>query len=368
MSEALRPALIGRREFLRRVGAGGALLMMPSLLAACGDPRAANRLAFLNWQDYIDDRLLDDFATRTGIDVTYETYTSNDELARRFNLAQRVREGGRSGTSFDLMVPSDNFVTRFRNASSLAELDHDRIEGLDNLGDAFRSAEFDPGNRFSVPWATGTTGIGYDTTVFDQPPGYEVFMDSQHAGRTTILAETRDAFAVALFTMGADPNTTDAAEIEEAGDLLIRMKAVVRGFDSTDYLDDLASGELVAAHAYSSDVLQAREVNPNLAFTLPSSGALRWVDSMVIPIDAARPASSYSFISFYLEPEVAASNSVFVRVDTGNEAARAFLPEDVLTDPVIFPPDDVLDALVFTADLGEDEELYEDAWLRVQQA
>jgi spermidine/putrescine-binding protein len=360
--------LIGRRQFLRGITAAGALLGMPAVLAACGDPRAADKLSFLNWQDYIDDRLLDDFTSRTGITVTYETYASNDDLARRLAIAQRARQGGRSGTSFDLIVPSDNFVTRFRNAGDLAELDSDAIEGLDNLDPAMRRAEFDPGNRFSVPWATGTTGIGYDTTVFPEPPDYDVFLDQAHTGRTTVLAETRDAFALALFSMGEDPNTTDPAVIDAAADRLIEMKAVIRGFDSTEYLDSLAAGDLVAAHAYSSDVLQAREQNPNLAFVLPEQGALRWVDSLAVPIDAPRPDRAFEFISFYLEPEVAAANSTFVRVDTGNAAASEFIPEDVLTDPAIFPPEAVLDSLVFTADLGGDEELYETAWERVQEA
>ena len=108
-------------------------------------------------------------------------------------------------------------------------------------------------------------------------------------------------------------------------------------------------------------------MNPDLAFLLPERGALRWVDSLTVPIDAPRPEKAYEFISFYLEPEVAAGNSTFVRVDTGNAAAAEFIPEDVLGDAVIFPPESVLDALVFTADLGEDEELYETGWERVQE-
>ncbi len=355
--------MIGRRKFLQL--AGGTLLATPWLLAACGDPRAADRLAFLNWQDYIDEALLADFTRRVGITVTYETFASNDELARRLAQAQRTREGGRSGTSFDLIVPSDNFVTRFRNEGALAELDQEAFTGLDNLGEVFRRAEFDPGNRFSIPWATGTTGIGYDTTIFDEPPGYDVFLDQEHAGRMTVLNEIRDAFGLALFSLGEDPNTTDQTVIDAASDRLIEMKSIIRGFDSTAYLDDLAAGDLVAAHAYSSDLLQAREQNPNLAFALPPEGALRWVDSMVVPVDAARPQSSYAFLSFYLEPEVAAANSVFIKADTGNAASVEFVPEEILDDPVIYPPESVLESLVFTSDLGPDEELYEAAWERV---
>jgi spermidine/putrescine transport system substrate-binding protein len=359
--------MLSRRQFLTQSAAAFALIAAGGL-AACGDPRQANKLSFLNWQDYIDERLLGDFTTRSAIEVTYETYESNDELARRLAQAQRVREGGRSGTSFDLIVPSDNFVTRFRSADLLLELDPEELPNLANLADVFRREEFDPGNRFSVPWATGTTGIGYDTTVFTSPPGYEVFADSATAGQTSILNETRDAFALALFDLGLDPNTTIQSDIDQAADRLIAMKTAGAVFDSAAYLDRLISGEVAAAQAYSSDLLQAREANPNLAFVLPDTGGLRWVDNLAVPADAPRPANSLEFINFYLEPEISASNSVAVRVDTGNEAAREFLPDEILSDPVVFPPEEILDRLYFTADLGDSEDLYDEAWKRVQDA
>jgi spermidine/putrescine transport system substrate-binding protein len=359
--------MLSRRQFIAQSAAVFALVAAGGL-AACGDPRQADKLSLLNWQDYIDERLLGDFTTRSGIGVTYETYESNDELARRLAQAQRVREGGRTGTSFDLIVPSDNFVTRFMNSDAIIELDKDEIPNLSNLDEVFRREEFDPGNRFSVPWATGTTGIGYDTTVFSTPPGYEIFADPAVAGTTSILNETRDAFALALFDLGLDPNTTSQSEVEQAADRLIVMKGAGAVFDSAGYLDRLTAGEVAAAQAYSSDLLQARESNPNLAFVLPDTGGLRWVDNLVIPSGAPRPANSHQFINFYLEPEVSASNSVAVRVDTGNKAARDFLPEEILNDPVIFPPEEILDRLYFTADLGEAEDLYEEAWKRVQEA
>jgi spermidine/putrescine transport system substrate-binding protein len=127
-------------------------------------------------------------------------------------------------------------------------------------------------------------------------------------------------------------------------------------------------GELVAAHAYSSDLLQAKECNPNLEFSLPQEGALRWVDSLAIPTNAAHKSSAERFINFYLQPEISAQVSDFIQADTGNEAALEQLPDSIRGNPIIFPPEDALRNAVFTADLGEDEELYEDAWARVQEA
>ncbi len=184
----------------------------------------------------------------------------------------------------------------------------------------------------------------------------------------TILDETRDAFAAALFALGEDPNTRDPAVIDAAADYLIQAKAVIRGFDSATYLDLLASGELACAEAYSSDVQIAKEENPNLDFVIPSQGGLRWIDSLCIPVEAANPEGANRFIEFYLQPEVSATNAVASQVDTGNEAATEFIPAEVFENPAIFPSSETLEVLSFTEDLGDDNELYTDAWERVKGA
>jgi spermidine/putrescine transport system substrate-binding protein len=357
--------LVSRRQVLRGGAVAGAAVWLAPLLASCSDP-SKSKLIFLNWQDYIDPTILTDFSDQTGLTITYETYASNDELSNRLKLAEVGRRRGREGTSFDLIVPSDNLLRELRRLDLLLQLDTGIVKNLDNLDPTFRAEPFDPGNRFSVPWATGTTGIGYDTTVFSEPPDWSVFLDSTYAGKMTILNEMRDAFGLALFLAGEDPNTRDPAVIGAAADELIKMKGVISGFDSATYLDRLASGELVAAHAYSTDVLQAKERNPNLAYVVPPQGGFRWIDSLCIPVGSPNPAAASEFINYYLEPEVSASNAVASKVDTGNAAAREFIPQAILDDPAIFPAADTLALLVFTEDLGEDQKLYDEAWARVK--
>jgi putrescine transport system substrate-binding protein len=359
-------ALVSRRQVLRGGAVAGAAVWLAPLLTSCSDP-SDSKLIFLNWQDYIDPTMLDDFSDQSGLTITYETYASNDELSQRLQLAEVGRRRGREGSSFDLIVPSDNLLRQLRTLDLLLELETDTVTNLGNLGDAFRAEPFDPGNRFSVPWATGTTGIGYDTTVFSSPPDWSVFLDDTHAGKMTILDELRDAFGLALFLAGEDPNTRDAAVIDAAADQLIAMKAIISGFDSATYLDRLADGELVCAHAYSTDVLQAKERNPNLAYVVPPQGGFRWIDSLCIPDGSPNPDAANRFINFYLEPEVSAANAVASKVDTGNEAAREFIPQEILDDPAIFPAPETLALLVFTEDLGDDDALYEDAWARVTE-
>jgi len=364
------PRLIGRRRFLQGAGALGAALLAAPVLQACSDESLehSNVLTFLNWQDYIDPSVLTEFEAQEHMTVTYQTYSSNDELARLLSLANSSRRRGRMRHTYDLIVPSDNFVRLFRSENLLAPLDRSKLTNIGNLQPDFRAEAFDPGNRYTVPWATGTTGIGYDTTVFSQPPDWNVFADTTYKGKMTVLDEERDAFLAALFSLGQSQNTTDPSTINAAANRLIQWKKVIVGFNSKTYLDDLAAGKLVAAEAYSSDLVEARANNPKLGFVVPPQGGGRWVDSLATPVHAPHEGNAEIFINFYLRPEVSAQVANFVKVDTANAAAVPLLDPSVRDDPVVFPPADVLARTTFTADLGPVNSLYDAAWKRVQAA
>src|SRR5712691_5410166 len=157
-----------RRRFLRGTGMLGLAAAAAPLLQACA--HEANQLLFLNWQDYIAPDTLTQFRTQTGVTVAYQTYASNDDLQRLLLLAGAPRRRGREINSYDLVVPSDNFVRRFLRLDLLQKLDQSKVTDIGNLRPEFRHEGFDPGNVYTVPWATGTTGIGYDSTVVTTPP------------------------------------------------------------------------------------------------------------------------------------------------------------------------------------------------------
>ncbi len=334
-------------------------------MASC-DTSEPSKLSFLNWQDYIGDSTLRDFKEITGIDVTYQTYASNDRLEWLLNQGASVRRGGRRGSSYDLAVPSDNVIPKFYRAGLIQDMDLSKITGLENLRDDVRGLPFDSENKFTIPWATGTTGIAYDGSVFPTPPDWSVFLDTTHAGKMSILDDSRDALAMALLSLDKDPNSTSEADISAAAERLIAMNKNAR-FDSETYLRELAAGNLVAAQAFSSDFVIAKEQNPKLEFVLPTQGATRWIDCLVIPERAPRPGRAHEFISFFLEPANAAIISAGAKVDTGNAGAFDLIPADIRNNPVIFPPSDVLAKLSFLNDLGDAENLYNDAWKRIRR-
>lgn len=361
---------VSRRGFLR-AGSGLGLLSMSggltAVLAACGTP-ASGRIKFFNWQDYVNPALLAQFEEASGLTVSYSTYASNDELGDRLALAGVPRRGNRRATSFDLVVPSENLFRRLLDQDRLQELDRDVVtEGLrTNVAPEFRDLAADPGNRYGVPWATGTTGIGYDRTAFDEPPTWDVFLDASRAGTMALLDEKREAFAAAQFSLGIDPNTTDPAEIDATAETLLAMAANAR-FDSETYLDGLVDRSLVAAQAFSSDLFQAQRANPDLAFVIPDAGGTRWVDLLCIPADAPNAEGANEFVAFWLDPVIAAENAVAVGADPGNAAARSLLPDELTANPVVFPPAEVTGRLVFLEDLGDDEELLNEVWERVRR-
>ncbi|MCP3797927.1 spermidine/putrescine ABC transporter substrate-binding protein [Allokutzneria sp. A3M-2-11 16] len=344
-------------------------------LAACGiseapqgDPgrpggRAVNRvdesrLNFYNWTDYIAPDTISSFQAATGIKLTYDNFSSNDEMEAKI-------ASGAAG--YDLVVPSDNFLRRFVRGGLVRELDRDLIPNLVNLERRFVEADYDPGNRHSVPWAWGTTGLAYSKTALgDRVTGFSAFDLAEAQGRGMVLDEARDALAIGLLALGHDPNTGDAGQIDDATRYLLNLKKKL-GQISSDVIEPLTSGQMVLAQAFSGDAFQARRANPAIAYTIPREGGLSYVDLLCIPKDAPHALNAHRFIDHILRPDVGAALSNAVRYGSPNAAAKPFIDKDLLSDPLVYPSAEVLARLPFIKDLGREVEArYADAWTKVK--
>ncbi|ASO19338.1 spermidine/putrescine transport system substrate-binding protein [Actinoalloteichus hoggarensis] len=315
-------------------------------------------LNFYNWTDYIDEDTIPGFQEETGIRVVYDNFSSNDELEAKI-------ASGAAG--YDLVVPTDNFLRRFLRSDLLRPLDHDLLTNLDNLGSRFRTADYDSGNRFSVPWAWGTTGLAYSPARLDtEVTSLSAFDLPSAQGRSILLDEARDGLALGMLALGHDPNSTDPAELDEAVDFLLELKSGL-GQITSDVIEPLSSGQAPLAQAYSGDVFQAQEVNPDLVYVIPEEGGLSWVDVLCIPKDAPHAENAHRFIDHILRPEVGARLAEAVQYGSPNDAALPLIDEALRNDPLVYPPEDELARLPFTADLGpEVEARYADAWTRVK--
>ena len=358
-----------RRAFIRTMGFAGAA----GFIAACGGSSGSSKssgtiskkaepktLNFYNWTDYIADDTIPNFQKETGIKVTYDNYSSNDELFAKMSAGS---------TGYDIIVPTDATLVKMKHANLVEPLDLSLIPNVKNLDPRFRTAAYDPGNQYSIPWQWGTTGIGFDKTKVGGPvTDWDAFKLPNVKGRSSYLDEARDAFAMALFALKKDPNSVNDSDLDDAKNYLIDLKKSIKTITS-DYQDPLTSGELLLAQAYSGDVFTIQANNkPNIEYVIPKSGAFSWVDSMAVPKGAPHPGNAEKFMNYILEPKVGAALTNFVNYGSPNKAAEPFITKSILDNPLIYPPAAVLAKLPFQKDIGDDELKYSDRWTEVKTA
>ena len=348
-----------RRRFVasRRRFVQGSIAVAATLPALPRRARAAGTLNIYNWDSYIGENTLAQFSEATGTEVRYDLYASNDELFAK------LREGN---PGYDLIVPSNSFVSRMIQADMLTPLDHAQLANLGNIMPRFADSRYDPGMQYSVPYFWGTTGVGYRASSIDRPESWNVLFDPTILpGRKSLLNDVIIIQTAAKF-LGYSLNPTEPAEIDAAVELLIKAKPGLHSFAPDTGQDLLISGEVEAAMDYNGDILQVMEEDDDLSYVMPQEGGELWVDAMAIPKGAPNVANALAFVNFILVPEVAAEIAEEIYYATPNEAAKALLPQEMLDNPALFPPDDVIDRCEPTIFHSEEvEDLYAKGLTRV---
>jgi spermidine/putrescine transport system substrate-binding protein len=244
------------------------------------------------------------------------------------------------------------------------ELDKANIPNVENLEDSLADVQFDPGRKFSLPWQSGFTGIGYNP---DATGGRKVesidqlLTDPALKGRVTLLTEMRDTVGMVLLALGKDPADFTDADFEAAIAELrsARDAGQFRGFTGNDYTSGLASGEIAACLAWTGDVVQLKADNPALGYALPSTGHMLWSDNFVIPNLAKHKKNAETLINFYYDPEVFKDVAAWVNyippVKGTREALTADDPETA-DNTLIFPDEEVRSRSHVFRGLSEDEE------------
>ena len=344
-----------------------AVAALSVLLSACGKskqaatdepaapgaaPAAAEQVVNVyNWSDYIDPEVIQGFEQATGIKVRYDVFDSNEVLETKLLT-------GNSG--YDVVVPSAYFLQRQVQAGVFAPLDKSKLPGLVNSDPelAARAARHDPGNAHSVVYMWGTTGIGYDRAkvkaIMPDAPvdSWKLIFDPAVLAKfkdcgVSMLDDPTDMVGTALLYLGKDPNSESEADLKAAEDLLLKIRPYLRTIHSSQYIDQLANGELCIVVGYSGDVLQARDRAEeagkplDIGYSIPQEGALMWFDTLAIPADAAHKDAAHKFIEYLLQPEVAAKNSDFVNFANANKAATPLVNADLRNDTNIYPTPEV---------------------------
>lgn len=332
-----------------------------------------------NWSDYIAEDTLKNFEAATGIKVVYDVYDSNEVMEAKM-LA--------GGSGYDVVFPTAQpFAERHIAAGLYQKLDKSKLPNYANLDPAILKPlqTPDPGNQYTAPYMWGTTGVGYNVDKVKAALGGDVPSDSwalifdpaiasKLAGcGISVMDDEMEAMSAALLYLGKDPNTTDPKDFEAAAALFKQVRPYIRYFHSSQYINDLANGDLCVAHGYSGDVLQARDRaaeaknGVNVAYAVPKEGAILWIDVMVIPSDAPHPDNAHAFINYLMEPQVIAAISNYVAYANANKAATELVDEEVRNDPGVYPSEATKQRLVTIRTLPDKVQRQKvRAWTRVK--
>lgn len=330
--------------------------LIPALLLT--GAASAQDLNVYNWSDYIAEDTLARFQQQTGINVVYDVYDSNEVLEAKL-LA------GRSG--YDLAFPTARpFADRHLKAGLYQPLDKSKLSNIGNLDPVIMQslADIDPGNQHLVPYMWGTTGIGYNVKKVREILGDDMPLDTWRlvfdpaivarlAGcGVTLMDDATEVFVAARAYQGEDTTDFSKAALEQAAATVLAVRPHLRYFHSSQYINDLANGDICVAHGYSGDILQARDRaaeagnGVEVAYAVPSEGAVVWTDVMVIPADAPHPEAAHAFINFLLQPDVIAPITNYVAYANANVAATDLIDEDIRNDAGIYPPQQTREKLI----------------------
>jgi spermidine/putrescine transport system substrate-binding protein len=350
---------IDRRSFLLGTGAVATGLTLLPYKALAAEDKALN---FYNWDTYIGETTLDDFKEETGIEVKLDLFADNDELFAK------LKEGN---PGYDVIIPSDSYVARMREADMLVRLDHDKIPNMANIEPPFLDTSFDPQRNYSLPYMWGTIGVGYrKSKTGEAPTSWKWLYDSgEYSGRVALLGDGRTVLGQALKYLGYSLNATDPAEVKRAEELITAQKQHIKVFADDNGQDLLASGEVDIAQEWNGDILQVMAEDEDLGFTVPDEGALIWEDGIAIPMGAPHPDNAHAFINYLLGAEAGAKIADFIQYATPNAAAKKLMSQDYLENPAIFPSEETLARCEYQKYLGvEGERLYDEAWTRINAA
>ncbi|AOZ69225.1 spermidine/putrescine ABC transporter substrate-binding protein PotF [Rhodobacter xanthinilyticus] len=322
-------------------------------LTLAGGSALAEDVRVYNWSDYIDEALLKQFEDETGINLIYDVFDSNEVLETKL-LA------GSSG--YDVVVPTGSFLERQIQAGVFRKLDYDKMPNSANLWDLIkdRTAQYDPGNQYSINYMWGTTGIGANMPKIKEVLGDDApvnslelvfnpkYMEKLSKCGVMFLDAPTEIIPAALKYIGEDPNSKDPDVIAKTEPVLMAIQPYVSKFNSSEYINALANGEICMAFGWSGDILQARdraaEANNGveIEYHAPKEGALMWFDQMAIPADAPNPEGAMKFLNFIMDAKNMAAASNYVYYANGNKASQEFLNEDVIGDPAIYPDEETL--------------------------
>jgi spermidine/putrescine transport system substrate-binding protein len=371
--QALVRRALSRRQFLGRTAtAAGGLAFGSAFLAACkgkeagSAPAAAAAAAATgrtvrvsNWPLYIDSKTTADFAAGTGIKVEYtEDVNDNNEFFAKID--EPLKRG--QSIDRDIVVLTDWMAGRLVRLGYTQPIDDSKFPNRANLVDSLRDVGFDPGRKFTMPWLSGMTGVGYNPkkTGRELTSINDIF-DPKFKGQVTMLTEMRDTLGLVMLGEGKDPAscTVDDAKAACAKIEKYRKNGHIRSFTGNDYAEDLAAGNIAVAIAWSGDIQGLAADNPGLRWIAPKEGAMLFSDNMLIPKTSDRADLASTWMNWVYDPahsaQIVAAAPYLSDVKGAGEELAKIAPK-LAESPLVNPPADLRARLKVFKWLEEAEE------------
>ncbi len=334
-------------------------------LTGCGSSAGGEngKVIVYNWGEYIDPETIKMFEEETGIEVVYDEFETNEIMY------PKVESGA---AEYDVVCPSDYMIDKMIQNGLLQELNYDNIPNAKkNIGAQYyeQANDFDPGNKYAVPYCWGTVGILYNKTMVDEPiTSWAQLWDEKYADNILMQDSVRDAFMVAEKLNGFSMNTVDPTELETAKNALIEQKPLVQAYVIDQVRDKMIGGEAAIGVIYSGEAIYTQRENPDLEYVIPEEGTNVWIDCWCILKDAPNKENAEKFIDFMCRGDIAEKNFEYITYSTPNDAARELIEDEEIKNSTIAFPDlsqyNNLETFVY---LGEDgDALYNELWKEVK--
>jgi len=323
------------------------------MLAISSCSKSLPVLFIFNWSDYINPDLIREFETENKCTIKYSTYDSNENMLTKLKSSRE---------SFDLVFPSGDHVAIMRKADIIEPIDVSKLSNYKNLDLTMlqKAQSFDEGNKYSIPYFWGLTGLIYNKRYVPDDLvaskswsvlGNKFFLEKN---KITMLDDAREVIGAALVYNGFDLNDTSDAAMAAAKKTLDEWDINVTQFDSDSYKNEVPDGTTWIAQAYNGDALQQMLDNTDLDFYLPVEGSSLWMDSIVMLKSSKNKELAYKFIDFLLDANNAKRNADYTQYASPNKAANAMLSEEIKTNPLIYPSNEYLQKCYMINAIGDE--------------
>ncbi len=327
-------------------------------LTGCGSGTVIN---VFNWGEYMDETLIDEFEKSTGIKVNYKTYATNEELLSKM-------EAG--GSSYDVVFPSDYAISEMIKRDMLLPINYDNIPNYKYIDEEYKGKDYDPEDKYSVPYFWGTIGILYNKDMVSDPvDSWDILWNEKYKGQILMKKDVRDMLGAALKKLGYSMNSTNDSELAEAKALLTTQSPLVNGYYGDEIKDLIANGDAAMGLTYSGDAMDLYwEGFENIGYSVPKEGTNVWYDAMVIPKSSKHKDEAEKFINFMLDPDISFRNSEAMGYSSPNSEVIKRMQEEypeVFDLPAYWPDKEILKKSDVYIDLGDYKTVYNDILIQI---